>query len=156
MEEKLYLAFVNPIGKNAHDMYEYEFFFTEAPDIVWGEDWNEQCPSACGSLFPAGETYSKIMRLTSIIPFTCAQENSCFSLQDSVDNILALAFENISEYTECSDFSEFSHSWLIRLYLHADKNQEFALTLLNLYFYILPIICLFLCSSFFFQPIVIQ
>lgn len=100
MEEKLYLAFVNPIGKNAHDMYEYEFFFTETPDIVWGEDWNEQCPSACGSLLPAGETYSKIMRLTSIIPFTCAQENSCFSLQDSVDNILALAFENISEYTE--------------------------------------------------------
>lgn len=96
----LSLVYVRPIGKTVHDMYEYEFFFSETPDIVWGLDWNEQCPGACGDLTPDATTYTHIVRLTSIIPFFCAQENTCFSLQDCIDGVLAIAFEDISEYEE--------------------------------------------------------
>ena len=102
-EDNLYLIYVKPLGMNASEQYEYEFFFSETPDIVWGQDWNVACPSACGDLTPDENTYSVIKRLKTIIPFFCAQQNSCFSLQDCIDHIIAVCFENISEY---SDFPE--------------------------------------------------
>ena len=32
--ENLYLVYIEPIGKNLLDWYEYEFIFSETPDIV--------------------------------------------------------------------------------------------------------------------------
>ena len=37
----LKLVYVNPIGKNSSDEYEYEFFFSETPEVVWGEEYDE-------------------------------------------------------------------------------------------------------------------
>lgn len=91
-DDKLYLIYVNPIGTNMYGMYEYEFFFSHNIDVVWGEDWNEQCPSACGNLLPDTKYIDKVKRLTTIIPFFCAQENSCFSFQDCIDQIIAIAW----------------------------------------------------------------
>ena len=50
--ENLYLIYVKPLGLNSSYLYEYEFFFSETPDTVWGENWNVACPSACGDLTP--------------------------------------------------------------------------------------------------------
>ena len=33
--ENLYLVYIEPIGKNLLDWYEYEFIFSETPDIVY-------------------------------------------------------------------------------------------------------------------------
>ena len=33
--ENLYLVYIEPIGKNLLDWYEYEFIFSETPDIVF-------------------------------------------------------------------------------------------------------------------------
>lgn len=98
--ENLFLAYIKKVGKNTQGLFEYEFFFTETPDIVWGEDWAEQCPSSCGDLTPDESTYSTIKTLFTEIPFFCMQDNSCFSCQDAIDGIIALGFENISEYEE--------------------------------------------------------
>ena len=98
--ENLSLVYVRPIGKNSNDFYEYEFFFSENPETVWGEDWNVICPSACSELTPTSDMYSMVKRLKTIIPLQCAQENSCFSMADVIDGILALCFENINDYTE--------------------------------------------------------
>ena len=51
------------------DLYEYEFYFSETPEIVWGEDWNVACPSACGDLKPDPSTYSVIKRLDTFKKF---------------------------------------------------------------------------------------
>ena len=48
MKSDLYLAYVDYIGVNALGYYEYDVFLTDSPDTVWGEDWEQQCPSACG------------------------------------------------------------------------------------------------------------
>lgn len=98
--ENLALVYVRPIGKNSNDFYEYEFFFSENPETVWGEDWNVICPSACNDLTPTSDMYSIVKRLKTIIPLQCAQENSCFSMADVIDGILALCFENINDYPE--------------------------------------------------------
>lgn len=98
--KNLYLVYVEAIGVNFNDEWEYEFLFSETPDVVWGEDWAEQCPSACENLRPDDSMVSEVRRLSTIIPFSTAQRNSCFSMQDCIDGILAIAWENISEYDE--------------------------------------------------------
>lgn len=98
--KNLYLVYVDPIGINFNDEIEYEFLFSETPDVVWGEDWAEQCPSACDDMRPAAEMVSEVKRLSTVIPFSTAQRNSCFSMQDCIDGIIAVAWENISDYDE--------------------------------------------------------
>lgn len=93
MENKnFYLVYVNPIGIDSNGLYQYDFFFSETPEIVWGEDWNVACPSACGVMTPESETYSFIKTIKSKHRIFCAQENSCFSMQDMIDGLLSLAF----------------------------------------------------------------
>ena len=100
MDINLYLIYINPIGKNSNDLYEYEFFFSETPDIVWGEDWDNPCPAACENTLPDPETYSEVKILKTNIPLSCIQNNVCFSLSNSIDGIICLGYEDISEYTE--------------------------------------------------------
>ncbi len=95
-----YLIYINPIGKNSNDLYEYEFFFSETPDIVWGEDWDNPCPAACENTLPDPETYSEIKTLKTNIPLSCMQNNVCFSLSNCIDGIVCLGYEDISNYTE--------------------------------------------------------
>ena len=99
-EDNLYLVYVEPVGLNSHDLFEYEFLFSETPDVVWGEDWAEQCPLACENMRPSGDMISVIKRLTTLVPFGVAQRNTCFSMQDCIDGIVALAWEDMSEYDE--------------------------------------------------------
>ena len=100
MNINLYLIYINPIGKNSNDLYEYEFFFSETPDIVWGEDWDNPCPAACENTLPDPETYSEVKILKTNIPLSCIQNNVCFSLSNCIDGIVCLCYEDISEYTE--------------------------------------------------------
>lgn len=100
--EKLFLIYAELVGKDAHDLYEYDFYFSESPETAWGEDWNEPCPAACDKdiMRPDISMYSEIRRLNTIIPFGLMQNNCCFSLQDAVDNIIPCVWEDISEYEE--------------------------------------------------------
>ena len=100
MNINLYLIYINPIGKYSNDLYEYEFFFSETPDIVWGEDWDNPCPAACENTLPDPETYSEVKILKTNIPLSCIQNNVCFSLSNCIDGIVCLCYEDISEYTE--------------------------------------------------------
>ena len=76
--ENLYLVYIEPIGKNLLDWYEYEFIFSETPDIV--------------------STYSLTKRLKTNIPLKVIQENSCFSIEMATYNIVALGWEDITNY----------------------------------------------------------
>ena len=100
MNVNLHLIYINPIGKNSNDLFEYEFFFSETPDIVWGEDWDNPCPAACENTLPDPETYSEVKILKTNIPLLCTQNNVCFSLSNCIDGIICLGYEDISEYTE--------------------------------------------------------
>ena len=98
--EKLYLIYVNPLGKNTNEEYEYEFFFSETPDTAWGQDWDDNYPNFCDDLTPDESTYSVIKRLKTNIPFFCMQQNSCFPFYYVTKNILCLCYEDISQYEE--------------------------------------------------------
>ena len=102
----LHLVYINPIGKNSNDLYEYEFFFSETPDIVWGQDWNIACPAACENTLPNPETYSEVKTLKTEIPLFCVQQNTCFSIQDCIDGIICLGYFQTDKGVVKFDFSE--------------------------------------------------
>ena len=102
----LHLVYINPIGKDSNNLYEYEFFFSETPDIVWGQDWNIACPAACENTLPDPETYSEVKTLKTEIPLFCVQQNTCFSLQDCIDGIVCLGYFQTDKGIVKFDFSE--------------------------------------------------
>lgn len=98
MSEELKLAYVNPVGKNTHGQYEYEFFYTDRIELVWGENWDEPYALYGGDMMPYEGTYTKIKRVVTDIPFACAQQNSCFSMRQCVEGCIALCYEDINGY----------------------------------------------------------
>ena len=99
-ESDNYLVYVEELGRHADGTIEYDFYFSTDPENVWGEDWAEQCPSACGNMEPEPSDITAKLRVVCDIPFGTAQKNSCFSMQDCRDGIIALAWEDIRDYKD--------------------------------------------------------
>ena len=97
------LVYVKPICKNTNGTYEYDFFFSDTPDFVWGPDWDIDVPSANGDITPDDSTYTKIRRVRTNLPLKTLEETSCYSMEYATYGILALAWidiENLAEYPE--------------------------------------------------------
>lgn len=97
------LVYVRPSFKNTDGTFEYDLFFSETPEYVWGPDWDVNNPSACGDLTPEESTYSEIYHVKTTLPLKTAEETSCYSMEYVTYGILALAWidiENLDEYPE--------------------------------------------------------
>ena len=101
----LFLVFVNPICKNTDQTYEYDLFFSDTPDIVWGVDWECNTPGLVGEeqILPDPTTYKKICRIKTTYPLKTVQETYCYSMEYAIARIIALSWidiENMEEYPE--------------------------------------------------------
>lgn len=97
------LVYVKPVCKNTDGTYEYDFFFSETPEYVWGPDWDIDSPSSNGDITPEESTYSEIKRVITTLPLKTLEETSCYSMEYATYGILALAWidiENLEEYPE--------------------------------------------------------
>ena len=119
----LHLVYINPIGKDSNNLFEYEFFFSETPDIVWGQDWNIACPAACENTLPDPETYSEVKTLKTEIPLFCVQQNTCFSIQDCIDGIICLGYFQTDKGVVKFDFSEAIYNVIEKI-----ENNNFIVT----------------------------
>lgn len=99
VSQKLFLCFVNRLGKDIDGMYTYSFLFSneEQIDIVWGNDWNFKPAGICGDITPEEGTYEVIKKLKTDILFNVAQECMCFSMQDAINQVVALAYESLDD-----------------------------------------------------------
>ena len=97
-KNNLYLIYININSKNSNNEYEYEFFFSETPEIVWGEEWDVNCPSSCTNTLPYPYTYSHVEILKTEIPMFCIQQNSCFPILFAKRGLVCLGAEDISNY----------------------------------------------------------
>lgn len=95
---ELYLVFVNEICVKG-DIHEYEFYFAKNPDAFCGIGFDADFANK-DEVIPDEKTYDIVVRLKSTIPFFCMQKNKCFSMQHVVDNVIAVAFEDITDYEE--------------------------------------------------------
>lgn len=101
MEEVL--VYVRPVCKNTDGTFEYDFFFSDTPDFVWGPDWDVNSPASNGDITPDSTTYSKIRRLRTNLPLKTIEETTCYSMEYATYGILALAWidiENLDVYPE--------------------------------------------------------
>ena len=96
----VYLCFVRLIGEENDGYYRYEFIFTDNPDEVFGDDWEYKPAGLVNNLIPSDEYITEIHIAKTKIKFDLIQDNNCFSMQDCLDGIVALAFENIDGYDE--------------------------------------------------------
>ena len=98
--DELYLVYVRPLNNRQ----EYDLFFSEMPDVVWGVDWDVKIPNILGDLTPDSSTYSKVIRIYSPFKFTTIEETSCYSMEYAVNKIIALSWidiSNLEQYPEC-------------------------------------------------------
>lgn len=101
----LVLVFVKPICKNTDQTYEYDLFFSDTPDIVWGVDWEVNTPGLVNQyeIMPDSTTYNKIYRIKTTYQLKTVQETYCYSMEYAIARIIALSWidiENMEEYPE--------------------------------------------------------
>ena len=96
----VYLCFVRLIGEENDGYYRYEFIFTDNPDEVFGDDWEYKPAGLVNDLMPSEEYMTEVHIVKTKIKFDLIQDNNCFSMQDALDNIVSIAFENIDGYDE--------------------------------------------------------
>ena len=99
----LYLVYVKPFYKNNDGTYEYDLFFSDTPDVVWGLDWDIAVPNTIDDLTPDPSTYQKIIRVKSRLQFKTIEETSCYSMEYAVNGIIALSWvdiDNLEEFPE--------------------------------------------------------
>lgn len=99
------LVFVKPICKNTDQTYEYDLFFSDTPDIVWGIDWEVNTPGLVSTdeITPDSTTYNKVVRIKTEYPLKTVQETYCYSMEYAIARIIALSWidiENMEEYPE--------------------------------------------------------
>lgn len=98
-DKNLHLVFMKEVGKSNGIDYEYDMYFSKTPDEFWGVGFD--CEFAGHEeAIPDEKTYDTIIRLKTTIPFFCMQKNRCFSMMHMVNGVVAVAFEDISDYGE--------------------------------------------------------
>ena len=99
----LYLVYIKPFTKNNDGTFEYDFLFSEIPDVVWGFDWEVLNPASCTDLTPDPTTFSKSVRVRIPLPLKTIEETTCYSMEYAIAKIIALGWvdiENLEEYPE--------------------------------------------------------
>ena len=96
-EEEVNLCFINLIGEEVDGYYRYEFIFTDNIDEVFGESWEYKPAGLVNGLIPSDDYITEIHIVKTKIKLDLIQNNMCFSMQDCLDGIVALAWQNIDE-----------------------------------------------------------
>ena len=100
MDDEVYLGFINLIGEETDGYYRYEFVFTDKPDEFWCEDADQKPACLTNGIKPMDEYVTEIHIVKTKIKLDLIQNNCCFSVSDCFDGIVAIAWEDISEYEE--------------------------------------------------------
>lgn len=93
----LFLIYVNKIGKDYKENYLYEFIFSDTTKNIDGDDW-DTFPASGRPSAPHDHFIKKVGRLESEIKFDVVQDSDTFAVWDAVDEVIALAWENINAY----------------------------------------------------------
>jgi hypothetical protein len=100
--EEFFLIYINYVGRNYEGNYFYEFIFSDTTDDVDGADWDTY--PASGRPQPPDEFYiKKVGRLESELNLDVIQNSDTFAVWDAVDDVIALAWENVNAYETYPD-----------------------------------------------------
>ena len=110
------LVYVNELGPNYNGDNIYEFIFSDE-DNVWGEEWDAE--PASGKPSPPQINFIKKVGVlkNSGIEFNLIQNSDFFSVYDSVEGVIALAWEN-------ADTEEITDKGYKRLVFHYGEEEK--------------------------------
>jgi hypothetical protein len=92
-----YLIYVNELGPNYKGDNIYEFIFSDTLEKIWGDNW-ESKPSNGYPLPPDIEFIRKVGTLKDDqVTLSVIQNSDYFSMMDSMDGVIAMAWENESD-----------------------------------------------------------
>ena len=92
-----YLLYINGLGSNYKGENIYEFIFGDSLEDVWGENW-EARPANGYQSPPDVDHVKKVGTLThNEITLELVQNSDVFSVQDSIDGVIALGWEKEDE-----------------------------------------------------------
>lgn len=95
--KKLFLIYVNMVGKDYKGNLLYEFIFSDTIKNIDGEEWDTF--PASGRPEPPHENFIKTVgRLESELHLDVIQNSDTFAVWDAIDGVIALAWENINAY----------------------------------------------------------
>ena len=95
--KELFLIYVNRVGKDYKGDYLYEFLFSDTIDNIDGEFWDTY-PASGRPEPPHAHLIKRVGRLESDLKLDIIQESDTFAVWDAIDNVIALAWENINDY----------------------------------------------------------
>lgn len=105
---ELFLIYVNELGEDWKGDMLYEFIFSDTIENVDGVDWDIY-PASGQPQPPRIDVVKKVGRLESKLKFEVVQESDKHAVWDAVDGIIALAYEDISDYDEYPEKRTFFH-----------------------------------------------
>jgi hypothetical protein len=95
--KELFLIYINKIGKDYKENYLYEFIFSDTIKNIDGDDW-DTFPASGRPSAPHDHFIKKVGRLESELNLDVIQDSDTFAVWDAVDEVIALAWENINAY----------------------------------------------------------
>jgi hypothetical protein len=95
----LYLIYVHEIGFDHEDKYFYEFIFSDSVDNIDAEGWDSY-PASGNPTSPSGDIVKQVGKIEINSNLIVAQNNEQFSMWDSTDGVIPLAWENIDGLEE--------------------------------------------------------
>jgi hypothetical protein len=102
------LVYVNALGPNYKGDNIYEFIFSNQED-VWGEDWDKE-PAGGSPTPPHIQFIEKVGVLkNSGVELNLIQNSDFFSVYDSVEGVIALAWEVVDSIS----VTEYKHQRLV-------------------------------------------
>ena len=94
------LIYINKVGKDWDGKTMYEFIFSNNTEGVDGEYWDTY-PASGQTEPPDKQFIDAVGRIeTDEFSLVCIQESDTFSVWDSVDGVVAMAWEDITDYDE--------------------------------------------------------
>jgi hypothetical protein len=98
----LFLIYVNMVGKDYKGDYLYEFIFSDTTKNIDGDEW-DTFPASGRPEAPHEHFIKKVGRLESELKLDVIQNSDTFAVWDAVDDVIALAWENINVYDSYPD-----------------------------------------------------
>jgi hypothetical protein len=96
------LVYINEVGEDWTGNNIYEFLFADEIENIDGDDW-DALPASGRPSPPSSDFILKVGKLTSELKFDLVQKSDTFAVWDAVDGVVALGWEDISEYDEYPD-----------------------------------------------------
>ena len=96
--DNLKLIYVNHVGKNWRDLNIYEFIFSDQTDEVEGDDWDVYPASSGNVTPPPTDVIRKVAVIETELDLIVVKDSDKYSIWDSVDGIIPLAYEDIEDY----------------------------------------------------------